>query len=150
MRLNDGRVVPAFIGQSLRGENLTIFGGGALASVCDAIKEHVQFKEHFASLLDENATFCEATIQEAFEFYIQVYSNLRLKDFCWKYNSCLSKTNTLGIRQSLVANRKSNNDNKKRKRSPPPEDDKLDEDELHLELEAVAEQRFDDDCDMLT
>jgi len=28
MRLNDGRVVPAFIGQSLRGENLTVFGDG--------------------------------------------------------------------------------------------------------------------------
>lgn len=28
MRLNDGRVVPAFIGQALRGENLTIFGNG--------------------------------------------------------------------------------------------------------------------------
>ena len=29
MRLNDGRVVPAFIGQALRGENLTIFGDGS-------------------------------------------------------------------------------------------------------------------------
>jgi dTDP-glucose 4,6-dehydratase len=28
MRLNDGRVLPAFIGQALRGENLTIFGDG--------------------------------------------------------------------------------------------------------------------------
>ncbi len=28
MRLNDGRVVPAFIGQALRGEDLTIFGDG--------------------------------------------------------------------------------------------------------------------------
>ncbi|WP_417888458.1 UDP-glucuronic acid decarboxylase family protein [Xanthomarina gelatinilytica] len=28
MRLNDGRVIPAFIGQALRGENLTIFGDG--------------------------------------------------------------------------------------------------------------------------
>ncbi len=28
MRMNDGRVVPAFIGQALRGENLTIFGDG--------------------------------------------------------------------------------------------------------------------------
>jgi len=28
MRLNDGRVIPAFIGQSLRGENLTVFGDG--------------------------------------------------------------------------------------------------------------------------
>ena len=28
MRLNDGRVVPAFVGQALRGEPLTIFGDG--------------------------------------------------------------------------------------------------------------------------
>ena len=28
MRLNDGRVIPAFIGQSLRGEGLTVFGDG--------------------------------------------------------------------------------------------------------------------------
>jgi dTDP-glucose 4,6-dehydratase len=27
MRLNDGRVIPAFIGQALRGEDLTIFDG---------------------------------------------------------------------------------------------------------------------------
>jgi len=29
MRLNDGRVLPAFMGQALRGENLTIFGDGS-------------------------------------------------------------------------------------------------------------------------
>jgi len=29
MRLNDGRVVPAFLGQALRGEDLTIFGDGS-------------------------------------------------------------------------------------------------------------------------
>src|SRR6185369_6395164 len=29
MRLNDGRVLPAFIGQSLRGEDLTMFGDGS-------------------------------------------------------------------------------------------------------------------------
>lgn len=29
MRLNDGRVIPAFIGQSLRGEDLTVFGDGS-------------------------------------------------------------------------------------------------------------------------
>lgn len=29
MRLNDGRVLPAFIGQSLRGEDLTLFGDGS-------------------------------------------------------------------------------------------------------------------------
>ena len=30
MRLNDGRVLPAFIGQALRGEDLTVFGDGSL------------------------------------------------------------------------------------------------------------------------
>ncbi|MDO7172162.1 UDP-glucuronic acid decarboxylase family protein [Mariniflexile sp. AS56] len=29
MRLNDGRVIPAFMGQALRGEDLTIFGNGS-------------------------------------------------------------------------------------------------------------------------
>lgn len=29
MRLNDGRAMPAFIGQALRGENLTVFGDGS-------------------------------------------------------------------------------------------------------------------------
>ncbi len=29
MRLNDGRALPAFIGQVLRGENITIFGDGS-------------------------------------------------------------------------------------------------------------------------
>ena len=29
MRLNDGRVLPAFMGQALRGENLTVFGDGS-------------------------------------------------------------------------------------------------------------------------
>jgi len=29
MRLNDGRVVPAFMGQALRGEDLTVFGDGS-------------------------------------------------------------------------------------------------------------------------
>ena len=29
MRLNDGRVIPAFIGQSLRGDSMTVFGDGS-------------------------------------------------------------------------------------------------------------------------
>ena len=29
MRLNDGRLLPAFIGQALRGEDLTVFGDGS-------------------------------------------------------------------------------------------------------------------------
>ena len=35
MRLNDGRVLPAFIGQAIRGEDLTVFGDGSQTrSVC--------------------------------------------------------------------------------------------------------------------
>lgn len=35
MRLNDGRVLPAFIGQALRGEPLTVFGDGSqIRSFC--------------------------------------------------------------------------------------------------------------------
>ena len=29
MRLNDGRVIPAFMGQAIRGEDLTVFGDGS-------------------------------------------------------------------------------------------------------------------------
>src|SRR5690606_20029441 len=29
MRLNDGRVIPAFMGQALRGEDITVFGDGS-------------------------------------------------------------------------------------------------------------------------
>jgi len=35
MRLNDGRALPAFIGQALRGEDLTVFGDGSqIRSFC--------------------------------------------------------------------------------------------------------------------
>lgn len=36
MRLNDGRVIPAFMGQAIRGENITVFGDGLQTrSFCD-------------------------------------------------------------------------------------------------------------------
>ena len=44
MRLNDGRVLPAFIGQALRGEDLTVFGDGSQTrSFCfvDALGEGI-------------------------------------------------------------------------------------------------------------
>jgi dTDP-glucose 4,6-dehydratase len=33
MRLNDGRALPTFIGQTLRGEDLTVFGDGSQTRV---------------------------------------------------------------------------------------------------------------------
>jgi dTDP-glucose 4,6-dehydratase len=50
MRLNDGRVLPAFIGQALRGEDLTIFGTGSQTrSFCyvDDLIEGI-FRLHFS------------------------------------------------------------------------------------------------------
>jgi len=50
MRLNDGRALPAFIGQSLRGENITVFGDGSQTrSFCyvDDLIEGI-YKLHFS------------------------------------------------------------------------------------------------------
>jgi dTDP-glucose 4,6-dehydratase len=51
MRLNDGRALPAFIGQSLRSENITVFGDGSQTrSFCyvDDLIDGI-FKLHFSS-----------------------------------------------------------------------------------------------------
>lgn len=42
MRLNDGRVVPAFMGQALRGENLTVFGDGSQSRSFCYIEDQVE------------------------------------------------------------------------------------------------------------
>jgi hypothetical protein len=131
-------------------ENLMVFGGGVLSTICDAIASHELFRDHFSSLLDDNSSFNPETIQETMEFYIKVFSNLRLKDLCRKYNSRLSKTNTVGIRQSLAANRKPTRV-KQRKRDAMDEGDEdidIPADELHLELEQIAERGLDDDVDI--
>ena len=50
MRLNDGRALPAFIGQSIRGENITVFGDGSQTrSFCyvDDLIEGI-YKLHFS------------------------------------------------------------------------------------------------------
>jgi dTDP-glucose 4,6-dehydratase len=53
MRLNDGRVIPAFIGQALRGENLTVFGDGLQTRSFCYIDDQV---EGLYSLLMSNYT----------------------------------------------------------------------------------------------
>lgn len=42
MRLNDGRVLPAFIGQALRGEDLTVFGDGSQTRSFCYIEDQVE------------------------------------------------------------------------------------------------------------
>ncbi|MDG1841455.1 MAG: SDR family oxidoreductase [Crocinitomicaceae bacterium] len=51
MRLNDGRVLPAFIGQALRGEDLTIFGDGSQTRSFCYIDDLI---EGIVSLLNSN------------------------------------------------------------------------------------------------
>jgi hypothetical protein len=68
-------------------ENLMVFGGGVLATICEAIADHEHFYLHFSSLFDDATCFSDETIQEGMEFIIKVYSNLRLKDLCRKYRS---------------------------------------------------------------
>jgi hypothetical protein len=121
-----------------------VFGGGVLAMICEAILAHELFQEHFISLLGNGVSFNYETVQEAMDFYVKVFSNLRLKDLCRKYNSRLSKTNTVGIRQSLAANRKSKKIKvKTREREPEPDEEESTEQELHLELESIADRGLD-------
>jgi dTDP-glucose 4,6-dehydratase len=42
MRLNDGRVIPAFMGQALRGEDLTVFGDGLQTRSFCYVKDQVE------------------------------------------------------------------------------------------------------------
>ncbi len=42
MRLNDGRVVPAFMGQALRGEDLTVFGDGSQTRSFTYIEDQIE------------------------------------------------------------------------------------------------------------
>ena len=110
---------------------------------------HDLFKDHFSSLFDDGVCFGEDTIHQTFEFYIKVFSNLRLKDLCGKYNSPLSKTNTVGIRQSLAANRKRNMRTvKSRKREQQPDEEEPTKEEIHLDLLNIAERGLDDNADM--
>jgi hypothetical protein len=128
-----------------------VFGGGVLATICSAMSKHYLFHEHFTSLLDDTVTYHDDTIQEGLEFFVTVFSNLRLKDLCRKYNSRLSKTNTVGIRQSLAANRKvGKRDIKRREKEREPEaEEEIPEEELHFELESIAERGLDDEIDMV-
>ena len=102
-------------------DNLMIFGGEALATICSSMTSHELLVDDFTSLYDQSG-FDDATIQEAFCFYVKVYSNLRIKDnLCRKYNSRLHKTTTVGLRQSLASKRgtgrKKKNTIKKRPRT---------------------------------
>jgi hypothetical protein len=119
-------------------DNLMIFGGQALGTICNAMTRHETLLDHFTSLYDGTG-FAMKTINVAFCFYVKVYSNLRIKDLCRKFNSRLHKTTTVGLRQSLASKRGKGRKAKKRKRNKTPEEPEPTENELHDSLIEIAE-----------
>jgi hypothetical protein len=91
--------------------------------------------------LYEDTGFDDKQISIAFCFYVKVYSNLRLKDLCRKFNSRLHKTTTVGLRQLLASKRGKGKGRKakKRTRSKQPEEPEPTEEELHDSLVEIAE-----------
>jgi dTDP-glucose 4,6-dehydratase len=67
MRLNDGRVIPAFIGQALRGEDLTI-----LATVC---------KRSFVMSMIRWKVYLDCCIQTMYPINIGNPDEITIKDF---------------------------------------------------------------------
>lgn len=92
MRLNDGRVLPAFIGQALRGEDLTVFGDGSQTrSFCyvdDLVEGIVRLLHSDYSLPVNIGNPNEISIRDFAEEIIQltgtsqkvIYKNLPLDD----------------------------------------------------------------------
>lgn len=92
MRLNDGRVLPAFIGQALRGEDLTVFGDGSQTrSFCyvdDLVEGIVRLLNSDYSLPVNIGNPNEISIRDFAEEIIQltgtdqkvIYKNLPLDD----------------------------------------------------------------------
>ena len=119
--------------------NLMIFGGNVLSTICNAMIEHEVLSEHFATLYDDSSMFDRETIDDAFAFYVKVYSNLRLKDLCRKYNSQLHKTNTVGLRQQLAHGGTLRTKSKKGRKRKKPEQLVESEAEIHSAMEEIAE-----------
>ncbi len=121
-------------------QNISKFGGIVLACICDEMVRYLVFVDQFDSLFHDSE-FCDATIDEAFRFYVKVFSNLRVKDLCRKYNAQLSKTTTVGLRQTL-ATKKSNKKSKqiaKRKRSTTSAVVTITPEDVHNQLADIAD-----------
>ena len=117
-------------------ENLYTYGGLVLGYICRDITQHNHFMEHFESMFRARA-FDVDTTNSAFRYYVKVFGNLRLKDLCRKYNSQLSKSTTVGLRQRL-ATKGPKGRVSKREKSAEKEDEQSAE-ELHESMMEVAD-----------
>ena len=76
MRLNDGRVLPAFIGQALRGEDLTIFGKGDQTRSFCYVDDLI---EGFIRLMHQTETVGPINLGNPGEFTMQQLAELTIK-----------------------------------------------------------------------
>ena len=133
--------------------NLTKYGGIVLQSICNEMARHEVLFGHFESLFRENE-FEFDVVDTAFRYYIKVFSNLRLRDLCRKYNSQLDKTTTVGLRQSLATLKPTAGSVKKRSRKKlksTTANDEHDSDEgIHNALVDIAESDVFDENDNIT
>ena len=52
--------------------------------------------------LFSKSPFSETKIQAVRKFYIRVFGNVQAKDVCYRYNSIITKGNTVGLQQTIV------------------------------------------------
>ena len=108
--------------------NFLAHGGTLLASICEAIETHENFIEDFTATFPDGQ-YSDTSITAAFHYYLRVYSNLRLKDLCYKYNGMLKKTTVVGLGQSLAGIMKGKQRSKKK--SNDDLDNPLSEQQIH-------------------
>ena len=126
--------------------NLQTFGGIVLNVICEEIAQNDNFVEHFASLFFEDA-FDDTTMKKAFQYYVKVFANLRIKDLCRKFNSQLHKTTTANFRSSIATKAETKKDKIKRRAKIEEDELEMTDGEEHDKLLDIAESRLLDDFD---
>ena len=81
--------------------NFMMFGGQLMTRICAGILNNETLIALFSDLFDTH--FSEDTIFTAMQYYIGVFGNLRSKDLCYRFNSNLLNSASVGLRQSLAA-----------------------------------------------
>ena len=81
--------------------NFMMFGGQLMMRICAGILNNGTLVALFSDLFD--TLFSEDTIFTAIQYYIQVFGNLRSKDLCYRFNSNLLNSASVGLRQVLAA-----------------------------------------------
>jgi flagellar biosynthesis GTPase FlhF len=82
--------------------NFTMFGGTLLSQILDGVLHNNTVVKLFTDLFTPNDKFSSDTISSTLQYYLKVFGNVRAKDLCYRYNSNLHKSATVGLRPSLA------------------------------------------------